>query len=117
MKCDMVSEVRGEAILRRQNLRESNGKDEAHGLPNHLQLTIILPLAGDSVRKFGSATKSMAFTENDLVRVSDLLSVIGEDAVKIFDSFTWQDGKKDCKITDIFAKFDEYCEPRTQVFY
>ena len=62
MKRDMVSEVRGEGILRRQNLRESNGKDEAHGLPNHLQLTIILPLAGDSGRKFGSATKSMAFT-------------------------------------------------------
>ena len=29
MKHDMVSEVRGEVILRRQNLRESNGKDEA----------------------------------------------------------------------------------------
>ena len=62
MKRDMVSEVRGEAIFRRQNLRESNGKDGAHGLPNHLQLTIILPLAGDSGRKFGSAMKSMAFT-------------------------------------------------------
>ena len=65
MKRDMVSEVRGEAILKRQNLRESNGKDEAHGLPNHLQLTIILPLAGDSGRKFGSATKSMAFKSNE----------------------------------------------------
>ena len=31
MKRDMVSEVRGEAIWRRQNLREPNGKDNAHG--------------------------------------------------------------------------------------
>ena len=117
MKHDMVSEVRGGAILRRQNLCESNGKDEAHGLPNYLQLMIILPLAGDSGRKFGSYEIDGIYKQNDLVCVSNLLSVIREDAVKIFDKFTWRDGEKDCTITDVFAKFDKYCEPRTQVFY
>ena len=98
MKHDMVSEVRGGAILRRQNLCESNGKEEAHGLPNYLQLMIILPLAGDSGRKFGSYEIDGIYKQNDLVCVSNLLSVIRQDAVKIFDKFTWRDGEKDCKI-------------------
>ena len=117
MKHDMLSEVRGEEILRKQNLCESNGKDEAHGLPNYLQLMIILPLAGDSGRKFGSCEIDGIYKQNDLVCVSNLLSVIGEDAVKILDTFTWQDGEKDCKITDVFAKFDKYCEPCTLFSY
>ena len=78
MKHDMVSEVRGEVILRRQNLRESNGKDEPHGLPNYLQLTIILPLAGNSGRKFGSATKSMAFTGKMTSFVSQICFQLSE---------------------------------------
>ena len=57
------------------------------------------------------------YKQNDLVRVSTLLSVIEEDAVKIFDTFTWRDGEKDDKITDVLAKFDENCESRTQVIY
>jgi len=40
-------------------------------------------------------------------------SVIGEDAVKAFDTFVWSEGQK----KDMFTKFDEYCEPCTQVIY
>ena len=55
--------------------------------------------------------------QEDLVRVSTLLSVIGEEAVKAFDTFAWAEGQSENKITDVLAKFDEYCEPRTQVIY
>ena len=55
--------------------------------------------------------------EEDLVRVSTLLSVIGEEAIKAFDMFAWGEGQSKNKITDILAKFDKYCEPRTQVIY
>ena len=51
--------------------------------------------------------------QEDLVRVSTLLSVIGEEAVKAFDTFAWAEGQSEKKITDVLAKFDEYCEPRT----
>ena len=51
------------------------------------------------------------------MRVSTLLSVIGEEAVKAFDTFAWSEGQSENNITDVLAKFDEYCEPRTQVIY
>ena len=57
------------------------------------------------------------YKQSDLVRVATLLSVIGEDAVQIFDTFTWREGEQDDKMKDVLAKFDEYCEPRTQVIY
>lgn len=57
------------------------------------------------------------YKQEDLVRVSTLLSVIGEEAVKAFDTFAWAEGQNENKITDVLVKFDEYCEPRTQVIY
>ena len=38
---------------------------------------------------------------DDLVRVSTLLSVIGEEAVKAFDTFAWAEGQSETKITDV----------------
>ena len=43
--------------------------------------------------------------------MSTLLSVIGEDAVKVLDTFTWGEDEKDDSIKDVLAK------PRTQVIY
>ena len=57
------------------------------------------------------------YKQENLVRVSTLLSVIGEEAVKAFDTFAWSEGQSENNITDVLAKFDEYCEPRTQVIY
>lgn len=41
--------------------------------------------------------------------------VIGEEAVKAFDMVAWGEDQSKDKIMDVLAKFDEYCEPRTQV--
>ena len=57
------------------------------------------------------------YKQENLVRVSTLLSVIGEEAVKAIDTFAWSEGQSENNITDILAKFDEYCEPCTQVIY
>ena len=62
------------------------------------------------------------YKQEDLVRglrVSTLLSVNGEDAVKAFDTFAivWSEGQKKDSIKDVLTKFDEYCEPCTQVIY
>ncbi|PFX12592.1 Transposon Tf2-9 polyprotein [Stylophora pistillata] len=54
------------------------------------------------------------YKQEDLVRVSTLLSVIGEDAVKAFDTFVWSEGQKEDCIKDVLTKFYEYCEPRAQ---
>ena len=55
--------------------------------------------------------------QEPLVRVSTLLSVIGEDATKAFDAFEWGEDEDETKIEHVLAKFDAYCEPRTQVIY
>ena len=55
--------------------------------------------------------------QEPLVRVSTLLSVIGEDATKAFDAFEWGEAEDETKIEHVLAKFDAYCEPRTQVIY
>ena len=57
------------------------------------------------------------YKQENLVRVSTLLSVIGEEAVKAFDTFAWGEDQSENSISDVLAKFDEYCEPRTQVIY
>lgn len=49
-----------------------------------------------------------------VVRLSIILSVIGEDAVKAFDTFVWSENQKEDTAKDV-AKFAEYCEPRTQI--
>ena len=57
------------------------------------------------------------FKQEPLVRVSTLLSVIGEDATKAFDAFEWGEAEDEIKIEHVLAKFDAYCEPRTLVIY
>ena len=55
--------------------------------------------------------------QDGVVRVSTLLSIIGEDGVKTFDTFTWAEGESEDNIDHVLKKFDEHCEPRTQVIY
>ena len=47
----------------------------------------------------------------------NMLSVIGQDATKAFDGFELGETQDDSKTEDVLAKFNEYCEPRTQVIY
>ena len=48
--------------------------------------------------------------------MSTLLSVIGEDATKAFDAVAFQreEGENE-EVKQVLAKFDAYCETRTQV--
>ena len=57
------------------------------------------------------------YRQDGVVRVSTLLSIIGEDGVKTFDTFTWDEDESEDNIEHVLKKFDEYCEPRTQVIY
>ena len=48
--------------------------------------------------------------QEPLVRVSTLLSVIGEDATKAFNAFEWGEDEDETEIEHMLAKSDEYCE-------
>ena len=52
-----------------------------------------------------------------LVCVSTLLSVIGEDATKVFNTFQLNEGENEEDPQSVIAKFNQYCEPQTQVIY
>ena len=45
------------------------------------------------------------------------LSVIGEDAAKVNDTFTWAYNDDEQCIDDVLGQFGRYCQPRTQVIY
>lgn len=57
------------------------------------------------------------YKQDGVVRVSTLLSIIGEDGVKNFDTSTWSENESEDNIAHVLKKFDEHCEPRTQVIY
>ena len=51
------------------------------------------------------------YKQDGVVRVLTLLSIIGEDGVKTFDTFIWGEGESDENIEHVLRKFDEYCKP------
>jgi hypothetical protein len=41
-----------------------------------------------------------------------LLTVIGNEALDVYDTFVWATVGDDKKIAKVLEKFDEHCEPR-----
>ena len=52
-----------------------------------------------------------------LIRVATFLTIIGEEANKVYDIFTWANSQDEQCLADVLSQFDIYCEPRTQVIY
>ena len=50
--------------------------------------------------------------QEGLIRVAIRLSVHGEDAAKVYDTFTWADNED-----EQLRQFDRFCQPRTQFIY
>ncbi len=55
--------------------------------------------------------------QEGVVRVSTLLSIIGEEGVKTFDTFTWKRAKAKTILAMFSRNLMRYCEPQTQVIY
>ena len=47
-------------------------------------------------------------------RECTLLSVIGEDAVKVYDAFQYSDGENEDNLEDVRRRFEEHCNPRLE---
>ena len=50
--------------------------------------------------------------KEDATRVATLLTVIGNEALDVYDTFVWATVGDDKKIAKVLEKFDEHCEPR-----
>ena len=55
--------------------------------------------------------------KGDATRVATLLTVIGNEALDVYDTFVWATVGDDKKIAKVLEKFDEHCEPRKNVTY
>ena len=55
--------------------------------------------------------------KDDFVQSATLLHVVGEDALEIYNTFTWERAEDQNKVEKIIEKFKEYCNPRRNVTY
>ena len=56
-------------------------------------------------------------TKGSATRVAMLLIVIGNDAIHVFNTLTWDAEGDDKKIDKVLGNLKEYCEPRKNVSY
>lgn len=54
---------------------------------------------------------------SDKKRVCTLLSVIGDDAVKVYDAFQYADGESEDNLEDVLRKFEGHCNPRQNTIF
>jgi len=50
-------------------------------------------------------------------RVATLLTVIGNDAIDVFNTLTWDEEDDEKKIENVLLKFEEHCELKKNVSY
>ena len=55
--------------------------------------------------------------ETDSKKVALLLSLIGEEGLDLFNSFTFETGKDPKKLDDVKAKFEAYCSPKKNIIF
>lgn len=55
--------------------------------------------------------------KNEKVRVAALLSVIGHEAVEVYQTFEWESAGDQFKIDHVLDNFTQYCIPRSNVLF
>ena len=55
--------------------------------------------------------------KDDRVRVAVLLTVIGKESVRIYNTFEWRDEEEMHEIAEVLDKFEQYCTPKTNLTY
>lgn len=50
--------------------------------------------------------------ESDEKRTAIFLKIIGKDALKVYNTFSWNQESDKQKINEVISKFEEYCNPR-----
>jgi len=53
----------------------------------------------------------------DATKLAMLLTTVGDDAVKVFEAFTYIEGESAERFDDVIRKFKEYCTPVRNVVY
>ena len=56
-------------------------------------------------------------SKDSATSVATLLTVIGNGAINVFNTLTWDEEGNDKKIEKVLLKFEEHCEPKKNVSY
>ena len=55
--------------------------------------------------------------KEDLIWVATFLTVIGDEALDVYNAFTWDSDKDKVKMDKVLEHFEQYCEPRKNTIY
>ena len=53
--------------------------------------------------------------KDEKIQSATLLHVIGEEALEVYNTFSWSAEGDDQKVSKITEKFDDYCNPRKNI--
>ena len=56
-------------------------------------------------------------SKTDAQRVATILSVIGQEAVDVYNTFTWAEAGDSTKIAKVTDKFETFCAPIKNITY
>ena len=92
------------------------------GLPSPEPLDLSSGNVSESWKKFKQKYSNYEIatgihTKESATRVVTFLTIIGNDAIDVFDTLTWDSVGDDKKIEKVIQKFEEFCEPRKNVSY
>ena len=88
------------------------------GLPPPQPLDLSSLNISENWKKFKQKYTSYGINKKEsATRVAPLLTVIGNEAIDVFNTLTWDAEGDDTKIDRVLQKFEEYCEPRKNVSY
>ena len=79
----------------------------------------ILRRTGNDLSKSRQITNWLLefFRKEDQVRVATFLTVIGDEALDVYNAFTWDSEDDKIKIDKVLEQFDNFCEPQKNTIY
>ena len=88
------------------------------GLPPPQPLDLSSLNISENGKKFKQKYTSYGINKKEsATRVATLVTVIGNEAIDVFNTLTWDAKGDDTKIDKVLQEFEEYCEPRKNVSY
>lgn len=55
--------------------------------------------------------------KEDSIRVAAFLTVIGDQALEVYNAFTWYSDEDKVKMDKVMERFEQYCEPHKNTIY
>ena len=55
--------------------------------------------------------------KEDPIRVAAFLTVIGDEALEVYNAFTWNSDEDKVKMDKVMERFEQYCEPHKNTIY